>query len=106
MGSTSLLSSVSCSRFSTLHHFLNIRRSVTLIGLKFLHDFFHKLSFVRLKKSPNQLTRCPLGTTALRGGDGPPCRLVEAMGLHFTLIPPPKNHIYYKIILCKNFITF
>ena len=38
------------------HRFFYRRRSVTLIRLKFLHDFFHKLAFLRPKESSNRLT--------------------------------------------------
>ena len=44
------------SCFLAFHRFLNSRRSITPIALKFLHDLFHKLSFLRQKKGSNRLT--------------------------------------------------
>ena len=40
IGSPSLFSSISCSADLALHGFLNSRRSVNPIALKFLHDYF------------------------------------------------------------------
>ena len=44
IGSVSLFPSITRSPDLALHGFLNSQRSVTLIALKFLHDFFHKLN--------------------------------------------------------------
>ena len=51
------------------HRFLNSRRSVTPIGLKFGHDFIRILAFLRRKKGSNRLTGCPRGS----GARLPPC---------------------------------
>ena len=57
IGSPSLFSSVSRSPDLALHGFLNSQRSVTPIVLKFLRDFFHKISFLCQKKGSNRHSR-------------------------------------------------
>jgi hypothetical protein len=81
IGSLSLFSSVSRSCFLALHRFLKSRRSVTPIALKFLHEFFHKLSFLCPKKGPNRLTGRAQDTWVCQGVPGAPWWVVEAVGL-------------------------
>ena len=52
IGFVSLSSSVSRPPDLALHGFLNSRRSVTPIALKFLHDFFHKLFSCTRRRAP------------------------------------------------------
>ena len=76
IGSPSLFSFVSHSPDLALriHSFLNSRRSVTPIALKFFTIFLHKLSFLRQKKGSNrhstraQDTRARLGPGARPSG--------------------------------------
>ena len=76
------------------HRFLNSRRFVTPIGLKFGHDFYPDIGFLASKEG-HQL---PYGV-ATRVGALPPS--LWALGHRLALILVPKNHIYSKIILHK-----
>ena len=101
IGSPSLFPSISRSPHQAPHGFLNYRRSVTPIMLKFLHDFVPKIIFLAPEEGPQPTygegTRhlgtpvTPWRTLVYVGGCGP----------LFALIPPPKNHKYAKISLRK-----
>ena len=73
------------SLFLAFRRFLNSRRSVTLIGLKFGHYFIRILALLRRKRTP----------TALRSGHEGPGRAPRAcvpLGHRLALIIFPKNH--------------
>ena len=81
------------SQILALHRFLNSRRSVTLIGLNFGHNFYPDISFL----AENKGHQPPYGVAT------------RAQGAPLASWPPwassrvdflPKNHIYYEKNLC------
>ena len=64
IGSVSLSRSVSAFWILPFHRFFYNRRSITPIGLKFEHDFYPILAFLRRKKGSNRLTGWPRGPRA------------------------------------------
>ena len=67
-------------------------------GESFAQIFLIKLAFLRQKKSVNRLTGGPRESRARPGGRAPPLSRGHH-GHRFTLILPPENHKYSKIIV-------
>ena len=76
------------------NHFLYSRRSVTLIGLKFGHDFYPDIGFLAAKEGHQP----PYGVaTRAQGAPDPLGRAPHPrgpLGHRLALIPVPKIHIY------------
>ena len=81
IGSVSLSLSVSAFLILPFHRFLNFRRSVTPIGLKFGHDFYTDIGFLAVKEGHQPpygvATRAKVGPTPL----GVPRCLAAASGI-------------------------
>ena len=99
IGSISLFLSVSAFRDPSPSPFLlypEIRNSDWVES--FAQIFRIKLAFLRQKKSVNRLTGGPRESRARPGGGRAPLSRGHP-GHSFTLILPPKNHKYSKLIL-------
>ena len=97
--------SVSVFHILPFHHFLYSRRSVTLIGLKFEHDFYPDISFLAAKEG----LQPPYGVaTRVQGAPDPlGAPLPRGPIRHrIALILLPKNHIYSKNKSPSVFIPF
>ena len=86
------------SQILPFHCFLNSRRSVTPIGLKFSQDFYPNISFLAPEEGHQPPYRV---TTRTRGAPYPLGRILRPcgpLGHRVALILFPKNHIYSKKI--------